>query len=82
MNAKHVAENAKQIIARAREIGAEQGRVYDETGEYPKDAISFEFNGQMIINPFRSPCRRFEVKNPVEYYGRPFIESGFVLGLR
>lgn len=77
MNAKQVTDEAKKIMARAREIGEAQGRVYDETGEYPKDAISFEFNGQAIINPFRSPCGRFEV-NPVEYYGPPFLMSKFV----
>ncbi len=61
----------------ARQIGERQQQFFDTHGRYPKDCISFEFDGVAIINPFTDTEARSEV-DPVAFYGEAFLNSAFV----
>ena len=68
---------SEEQLSRIKEVGDKQLQIFDETGEYPEDAIMFEFEGIDIINPFLDEMGTDEV-DPVEYYGEAFLNSDFM----
>jgi hypothetical protein len=59
----------------ARFIAEANDKIFDKYGD-TSDCIAFEFEGMHIHNPFISECGRFD-EDPVEYYGKAFLNSRF-----
>lgn len=60
-----------------KELGEKQEDFYNANGVYPKDCVSFvSKHGTDILNPFKSECLRSDIE-PVEYYGKLFLDSKF-----
>ena len=48
----------------------------EEGSDDSSGMMGFEFDEIHIINPFITECGRFDVE-PVEYYGKAFLQSEF-----
>lgn len=62
----------KPTEAAEKQLAEEWVDYFNVNGVAHPNAISFEFEGTDIVNPFTSACGRFEV-DPLETYGEKFL---------
>lgn len=59
--------NDEKAMMKARKIADNQSTFLWENGEYPKDAIKFEYQGISVLNPFWDESCRWELSNEDAY---------------
>lgn len=63
--------NQKEMMKKVRTFAEQQNNFFNETGEYPPEAITFEMLGHSVLYPFADETQRFDFSDEeaFEYYG-------------
>ncbi|QUH21901.1 hypothetical protein [Alkaliphilus sp. B6464] len=74
---KEITLTIKQLKIIKR-LGELQSNIMNEIGHCTDSMISFLHEGMCIVNPFIDDTGRFDISNPIEFYGDNFLNSDFI----